>query len=233
MPEMWTENDEIVEREYENMFCGKCGEQINDGAMFCGNCGAPVNSGSNNKTEYSNSNRKSNKLLPIVIVIVLCIVAIFVYNQKFAYKKVVRQYISSVEKLNVKKALKCMPDDVLKAMEEELGDGDETLEEFLDDLQDEMDESLSSVDDYSVQADMTDVEKCDQDEIDEVESMYKSEGIRLEISKMKSVTLNIEVTASYNGDENTQNDDMLIKVGKIGSKWYIVDSDGSLFGFGL
>ena len=227
----------------KNMFCGKCGAKISDGAMFCGNCGAPVkqngaanqsgaiNQGGASKMTYSGSRKIGKKLLPIVIAVAVCIVAIFVYNQNFAYKKVVRQYISAVEKLNVKKALKCMPKDIMEAMEEEIADEEESLDDYLEEMQDEIDDALSYVDNYSIKVDMTDVEKCDQDEIDDVESMYKVQGVRTKISKMKSVTLNIEFSASYDGEKNAQDDDMVIKVGKIGGKWYVVDTEGSPFDF--
>lgn len=243
----------------KNMFCGKCGEKINDGAMFCGNCGAPVNQGGAanqdrraiyngpldqgrayggqvnqggaGKMAYSGSSKISKMLLPIVIAVAVCIVAIFVYNQNFAYKKIVRQYSSAVEKLSVEKAIKCMPKDVLNGIEEQIADDDESLDDYLEEMQDEIDDTLSDLDDYSIKVDTTKVEKCDQDEIDDVVSMYKDEGIRLKISKMKSVTLNVEITASYNGEENIQDDDMVIKVGKIGGKWYVVDADGSPFDF--
>lgn len=73
----------------EKMYCKKCGQKLNEGAVFCGNCGAPVtaqsrpdmtvsiqgNVVSSNGSMESRKDKKAEKfILPVIIIVVVALI---------------------------------------------------------------------------------------------------------------------------------------------------------------
>lgn len=230
-------------------FCTSCGAQIEDGAGFCPTCGAqapvaaaptPVTPVATEPTPVApvataptytqptlnptpaptapSNNSKTTGMIVAGIAVLLAIVILFtLFGAIFGsnYKTPIKNMFAGMEKGNWKKFSTCMTKDQIKSLEE-FTDGDDLMDELKENLEDKYGKNVK------ITVKFKDKDKLDKDDIKKLEKTYKS-------TYDKSVDIkqayDVEVEATIKGKDDKDTDTANIKVGKIGSKWYIVDGN--------
>lgn len=86
-----------------NMYCGKCGSEINNGVTFCPNCGEQlikeyiIKNSEGKKPVKQISGKKLKIIIPIVVIAIIAVVAIVLIQNNSGYEKVVEDFYKAVE----------------------------------------------------------------------------------------------------------------------------------------
>ncbi len=218
------------------MFCSKCGSQLPEGAKFCGNCGAPVEEVNAVVSESpavddvydaaETGRRLGNRDL---IIIGLAAIAAVVVIMLFAgigngFRKPIRQYFKGYEQFDASKIADSMAPFIYES------DG-YSKSEYKADVQEELDQEkayLSETGSFKISYTIENARNCGTYEIssvmDDMTLYYGlSESDIPNVRKMKSVNLDITFEYSFDGEKHEETEAETAYVGKIGSKWYMID----------
>ena len=220
------------------MFCKNCGNELENNAMFCGKCGTLVRQdtkGSPLNTEINSmtgavKNKGKKKLWKVIIAIVVVIGVFFVgshvYDVKFGYKKVIKQFINGTEKMDWKVLSDLSTDEYFDFISEEATDGAVDGDEFRTSDHTNKKKVLSEfehIDDCSVKVTVDEEKNCDREDINKVESSYENDGIEINIDKMVEVDLHTDITYETSDGETHEKDyDEIIYIAQTDNEWHIV-----------
>lgn len=222
------------------MFCGNCGNQIEEGAAFCPICGGKlesaedtnVNNNFDNNTyavQVDNAENKKYKMVGVVSVAVVAVLVVIFACVLFGgrgYKKTVKEYIEATFEMDGKAMLDLLPEDVIDYVREE---EDMTKKEMIEEFDDMLEESLEWIelyvgDDLSYLYEIVDVDDYSKRKVNElIEEISDELDIDINVKAAKTVTVEIAVE----GEDDDYEYEMDICVVKIGRSWYLW-SDGSL-----
>lgn len=206
------------------MFCRKCGAQISGNEKFCPKCGAPVVSvqqaspgmpGSVPQTGYAVPQKKPPYLAIglIAVIAVVVIVAVRLLFFQSSYETTVKNFMKAIETQDEKLLLSVFPSKVLEEMADEMDMDKEEMEEELG----EMFSSLS--DEYDgkirVKYEIEDEHRLKKSQMRNIEDdMYNC----IEIKEGKNLEISMEL---YVDGDKEEEEDMTLRVIKVGRKWYI------------
>ncbi len=235
------------------MFCSKCGNQMPDGAKFCSACGAvneaaqapeaPAAPQQQAAPQYNpvqppvqpqqpkhvhaapkaSSNTKVGMIAAGILAIIVVVLAVIIFGGR-GPKATANQFLKGTFKGNANQIVKLMPKKQIKAMIEEdyHGDKDDMLEELddrLDDMLDMLNES-----DIKYKYKITDIDKLDRDDTEDCEDeLNAAYDTNIKVKKAKVVTA--EITFRNKEFDEKYEEKIEITVGKIGSSWYILNTD--------
>ena len=158
------------------------------------------------------------KLICVLLALVM-VLSLTACGANGSHKSVVKTLFASIEKGDAEKMLSLFPEEVLEAMEENLGDEDEVLEYFedaMDSLMDEFEDMYG--DDIKITYEIEDEDELDEDDIDEIIDFYEE---YLDADLDIEAAYELEVEATIEGEDDDDTDEMTIFVIKIDGKWYL------------
>lgn len=213
------------------MFCGKCGTQIEDGAVSCPNCGvavtpAPTPSDIIAPKGKRTINFKDPKTLGIIAGAVAVVLLVFLLFGGQSYKSAVNNFMEGVFEADGNQILKSIPDELIDQAMEESGMSRKEMASYLGDELGSMFEELDYyLDDWSVSHKITGTDKYDSDELAELKEDYKD---YYDIKIKDALIVEVEMTVKAAGMEEST--EIEIGVIKIGSSWYVdMDNVDDLF----
>lgn len=209
------------------MYCGNCGTQNDDFSPFCIGCGARLNEDPA-PVAPAPAPKKSKKglLIAIIAAVVAVAVALVLIFTISTPKSVVKKYMDAYLDPDGKAMLSVIPKAVVK---EDIGDKDDQ-KDYVEEMEDTLDELYDEMDDYydrwSIDYKISDVEKVDKDDLEEIQEYYEDE-YDIKVRAAKEVT--VDVTVKVDGDKEKV--EMTIYVIKVGGKWYIdvIESDNPIY----
>ncbi|RHV71499.1 MULTISPECIES: zinc ribbon domain-containing protein [Clostridia] len=217
------------------MFCKNCGNELENNAMFCGKCGTPVRQdtkGSPFNTEINSmtgavKNKGKKKLwkaiIAIVVVIGVFLVGSHVYDIKFGYKKVIKQYINGTEKMDWKVLSDLWIDEYYEVLSEDISDGKTDPDEFRSSEHTNKKKVLAefeNIDDCSVDVIIDDENTGDREDINEVEDSYENYGLEINIKRMVKVDVHTDITyETVDGETHEKDYDETIYIAQIDGEW--------------
>lgn len=231
-------------------FCRNCGNQIPAGAGFCNQCGtkvaedvqqinyaqgtttpqyapnpyANINANGNmNGNMAVNTAPKGKNIIIIAIIVVAAILAVMQLYKTFGvgsdYERPIKQLLKSVETGSFDTFKSAFPDfleDEIDGMLYEYVDEDDYMDSMLEDLE------YSYGDGIKMSYKILDKEKMDSRDLidmeDRIESYYDEK-----VNVKAGYTLNVRMKVK--GSEDSDQDEIELDVIKIGSKWYLMDSN--------
>lgn len=129
------------------MFCGKCGNEINDGSAFCPVCGDRFNevtyNAENNFNNYKPNKSIKKRIISIVVAVAVVFGVIGIFRAIFSdsAEDVAIKYAEATEKLDLEECCECLAMDYEKFMDDYINSlvesEDMTIEEFYEELEDE------------------------------------------------------------------------------------------------
>lgn len=218
----------------KEMFCEKCGTQIQEGMRFCGACGAPV-SGAPVPNNRANMNGQPNqtgngigsfidkvgkkKLGIIAGGIVAAIIIFFAFNAIFGKRSpedVVDKYISAMEKFDRVEALDLVNSDLLEDVAKSEG---MTVSEIMDDARSESERQQSKGIEIKVQKyDIIETMNYDEEDVAEYNRRLVSNyGTDIKVDEVITYRVKLEYTRNGISETDTEK----VTVVKIGSNWYL------------
>lgn len=228
------------------MFCGKCGEKLEDNARFCPKCGnavggnegaAQVSQEAEKYKEMVNGNKKNKTVGMIAVAIIALVViagAFWLFGGR-SYKKTVKEYVNAqfnFSEDSVRKIVKLFPEGVWEQVVD-MGieeDAFESEEEAIETLEETLEEAHESLEDYygkgfKYSYQISDEKDLSKKDIREIEEDWKDMDIKFEkeIKEGKELTIKVEVK-SADGETTTDNE-MDLQLIKIGRSWYLTDFD--------
>ena len=212
------------------MFCGKCGERLDDNAKFCTKCGNLVNENSKaeqvkpetekyKKIVNGNSKNKTVGVIVVAIVVLVLLSGGFLLFGGRSYKKTVKEYVNAqfdCSQDSIKKIAKLFPEGMWEQIVEQgMAEGEfesegeviEFLEEQLKDAHETLEEDLNKKD------------------IREIEEDWEDMGVTFEkeIKEGKEITIKVEIKS---GDgENTVDNELDLELVKVGRSWCLAEFD--------
>ncbi len=225
------ENTEVnvTESTAENNVQGETAQEEKDEFVHfdSGNTGGAVAADSG----MDKSAKLISNILKIAAAVVALILIILVLRAVTAkpYKKVVNKFISAMQHEDGEKMLKLFPKEFVDKAIENLDDDSDK-----DDLVDEMEDALETVNDsaeekygdkikYKVEK-YKDVEKLDKDELEELNDDLEDIGMERKVKKAYKVEVKVQVK----GKDDKDSDSITFTIGKVGGKWYMLDSMNSI-----
>ena len=216
------------------MFCPKCGNEIAEGTMFCKQCGYMVSGEKPQKTVISpESLKKVSRDYKKIIIGVVAVIAVVVIAKMLmggsggfsSYESVVRAYISAMENKNESEYLKCFS----KNMQQDIKEGIEyqmSLEEEGGVItKGELPEGwyahhspyrfLYPGNNYDMEYAIEDIEEIPSKDI---EGYNEKHGYKAKNGYYVSIKLWENVSGPL-----TRPSHIKLPVGKIGSKWYVLE----------
>lgn len=216
-------------------FCTSCGSQVEDTATNCPSCGAAMEAVKAqatpnaqdvlndrlNDAPASASNPNTSKyigmgvaaVVAILVIVLICNIfsAIFAGN----YKTPIKNLLNGVEKENEKKFTNAFSEKMLDEMKIK----DDDIEEYLESITDMLEEQYG--DDIKIDFKITDKEKIDKDDIEDLNKILKKIDKKLKIKK--AYTLEIEVEIEGDDDDATLEWELGVAKFK-GDGWCLVDT---------
>ncbi len=224
-------------------FCGNCGTELQDDAVVCSNCGvnlapkaeeaapaadttpadvavAAVKKGA---TVFIDKCKSDKKFLGIVLgavagVVALIVVLCLIFGG--GYEKAIDRYVDANYYGDYDACLELIPDDMLDKM---LDSMDITKKEFKEQFKEEWEDKKDRLEDefgkdIKVSYKVTDEDKIDKDDLDEIKDGLKEMGI-----SKKSITegYEIEVEFTIEGDDDEDTEEETFNALKIDGEWYI------------
>lgn len=202
-------------------FCTKCGGPLENNAAFCTNCGAVADK-KNNVVNLHNKNTAIllGGILAGIIIIVILISLIF----GGGYKSAIDNYFEGFEDADAKKFMKAMPECQIEYLEESLKDYSKfdslteyfeyCLEEALNKIEDEYG------DDISISYEIKDKEELSEKELKDIRKRLENNYDNDDVKVTKGYE--VEITAEIKGDDNSDEEDITVKVAKVDGDWCIV-----------
>lgn len=203
-------------------FCTKCGAPLDNNAAFCTNCGAVADK-KNNVVNLHNKNTAIllGGILAGIIILVILISLIF----GGGYKSAIDNYFEGFEDTNAKKFMKAMPECQIEYLEESLKDYSKfdslaeyfeyCLEEALNKIEDEYG------DDISISYEIKDKEELSEKELKDIRKRLENNYDNDDVKVTKGYE--VQITAEIKGDDNSDEEDITVKVAKVDGDWCIVN----------
>lgn len=133
------------------MFCGKCGNKINDGSTFCPECGEKLNEvtyNNNNSVSYTSGKNIKRKIISIVVAVAVVFGVVGIFRAIFSdsAEDVAIKYAEATERLDLEECCKYLAMDYEKFMDDYINAiteaEDMTIDEFYDELEEELENDL-------------------------------------------------------------------------------------------
>lgn len=203
-------------------FCTKCGAPLDNNAAFCTNCGAVADK-KNNIVNLHNKNTAIllGGILAGIIVLVILISLIF----GGGYKSAIDNYFEGFEDTNAKKFMKAMPECQIEYLEESLKDYSkfDSLAEYFEYL---LEEALNKIedeygDDISISYEIKDKEELSEKELKDIRKRLENNYDNDDVKVTKGYE--VEITAEIKGDDNSDEEDITVKVAKVDGDWCIIN----------
>ena len=203
-------------------FCTKCGAPLDNNAAFCTNCGAVADK-KNNIVNLHNKNTAIllGGILAGIIVLVILISLIF----GGGYKSAIDNYFEGFEDTNAKKFMKAMPECQIEYLEESLKDYSKfnSLAEYFEYL---LEEALNKIedeygDDISISYEIKDKEELSEKELKDIRKRLENNYDNDDVKVTKGYE--VEITAEIKGDDNSDEEDITVKVAKVDGDWCIIN----------
>lgn len=203
-------------------FCTKCGAPLDNNAAFCTNCGAVADK-KNNVVNLHNKNTAIllGGILAGIIVLVILISLIF----GGGYKSAIDNYFEGFEDTNAKKFMKAMPECQIEYLEESLKDYSkfDSLAEYFEYL---LEEALNKIedeygDDISISYEIKDKEELSEKELKDIRKRLENNYDNDDVKVTKGYE--VEITAEIKGDDNSDEEDITVKVAKVDGDWCIIN----------
>ena len=203
-------------------FCTKCGAPLDNNAAFCTNCGAVADK-KNNIVNLHNKNTAIllGGILAGIIVLVILISLIF----GGGYKSAIDNYFEGFEDTNAKKIMKAMPECQIEYLEESLKDYSkfDSLAEYFEYL---LEEALNKIedeygDDISISYEIKDKEELSEKELKDIRKRLENNYDNDDVKVTKGYE--VEITAEIKGDDNSDEEDITVKVAKVDGDWCIIN----------
>lgn len=203
-------------------FCTKCGAPLDNNAAFCTNCGAVADK-KNNIVNLHNKNTAIllGGILAGIIVLVILISLIF----GGGYKSAIDNYFEGFEDTNAKKFMKAMPECQIEYLEESLKDYSkfDSLAEYFEYL---LEEALNKIEDeygndISISYEIKDKEELSEKELKDIRKRLENNYDNDDVKVTKGYE--VEITAEIKGDDNSDEEDITVKVAKVDGDWCIIN----------
>ncbi len=203
-------------------FCTKCGAPLDNNAAFCTNCGAVADK-KNNIVNLHNKNTAIllGGILAGIIILVILISLIF----GGGYKSAIDNYFEGFEDTNAKKFMKAMPECQIEYLEESLKDYSKfnSLAEYFEYL---LEEALNKIedeygDDISISYEIKDKEELSEKELKDIRKRLENNYDNDDVKVTKGYE--VEITAVIKGDDNSDEEDITVKVAKVDGDWCIIN----------
>lgn len=203
-------------------FCTKCGAPLDNNAAFCTNCGAVADK-KNNIVNLHNKNTAIllGGILAGIIVSVILISLIF----GGGYKSAIDNYFEGFEDTNAKKFMKAMPECQIEYLQESLKDYSkfDSLAEYFEYL---LEEALNKIedeygDDISISYEIKDKEELSEKELKDIRKRLENNYDNDDVKVTKGYE--VEITAEIKGDDNSDEEDITVKVAKVDGDWCIIN----------
>lgn len=216
------------------MVCKNCGAEIDANVKFCDKCGAeqvvaaaaPLAEGGAAVVEGDKN--LNNKIGIIAVAVGALLVIIFIIaiiaGIGGSPKSVANKYLTATfKKYSVSAMLKTLPEDYVEYMAEESYYDDE--DEMIEEAQEIFDELKDTIKDDGIKVSwkidkVSDSKKDEKKKFDDME-----DELDLDIKDYK--TVKVKLTKNEDGDKDTTT--IKIYTGKIGGKWYVLNSDLGMF----
>lgn len=228
------------------MFCGKCGERLDDNAKFCTKCGNLVNENSKaeqvkpetekyKKIVNGNSKNKTVGVIVVAIVVLVLLSGGFLLFGGRSYKKTVKEYVNAqfdCSQDSIKKIAKLFPEGMWEQIVEQgmaegefesEGEAIEFLEEQLKDAHETLEKYYGK--DFKYSYKITEEEDLNKKDIREIEEDWEDMGVTFEkeIKEGKEITIKVEIKS---GDgENTVDNELDLELVKVGRSWCLAEFD--------
>lgn len=203
-------------------FCTKCGAPLDNNAAFCTNCGAVADK----KNNVLNLHNKNTAILLggiLAGIIILAILISLIFGG--GYKSAIDNYFEGFEDTNAKKFMKAMPECQIEYLEESLKDYSKfdslteyfeyCLEEALNKIEDEYG------DDISISYEIKDKQELSEKELKDIRKRLENNYDNDDVKVTKGYE--VEITAEIKGDDNSDEEDITVKVAKVDGDWCIVN----------
>lgn len=228
------------------MFCGKCGENVDDNTKFCPKCGNLI-SGNDRATQVKpeaqkykdlvNGNNKNKTVGMIVVAIIGLVVisgAFWLFGGR-SYKKTIKEYVNAqfnYSQDSIKKVVKLFPEGMWEqVVEQGINEGEFESEgeaiEFLEEQLKEANETLEEYygEDFKYSYKITEEEDLNKKDIREIEEDWEDMDVKLEkeIKEGKEITIKVEVKSA--DGENAVDNELDLQLVKVGRSWCLADFD--------
>lgn len=203
-------------------FCTKCGAPLDNNAAFCTNCGAVADK-KNNVVNLHNKNTAIllGGILAGIIILVILISLIF----GGGYKSAIDNYFEGFEDTNAKKFMKAMPECQIEYLEESLKDYSkfDSLAEYFEYC---LEEALNKIEDeygndISISYEIKDKEELSEKELKDIRKRLENNYDNDDVKVTKGYE--VQITAEIKGDDNSDEEDITVKVAKVDGDWCIVN----------
>lgn len=228
------------------MFCGKCGENVDDNTKFCPKCGNLI-SGNDRATQVKpeaqkykdlvNGNNKNKTVGMIVVAIIGLVVisgAFWLFGGR-SYKKTIKEYVNAqfnYSQDSIKKVVKLFPEGMWEQIVEQgMAEGEfesegeviEFLEEQLKDAHETLEKYYGK--DFKYSYKITEEEDLNKKDIREIEEDWEDMDVKLEkeIKEGKEITIKVEVKSA--DGENAVDNELDLQLVKVGRSWCLADFD--------
>lgn len=228
------------------MFCGKCGENVDDNTKFCPKCGNLI-SGNDRATQVKpeaqkykdlvNGNNKNKTVGMIVVAIIGLVVisgAFWLFGGR-SYKKTIKEYVNAqfnYSQDSIKKVVKLFPEGMWEQIVEQgMAEGEfesegeviEFLEEQLKDAHETLEKYYGK--DFKYSYKITEEEDLNKKDIHEIEEDWEDMDVKLEkeIKEGKEITIKVEVKSA--DGENAVDNELDLQLVKVGRSWCLADFD--------
>lgn len=220
-------------------FCTECGNSLRDDEtgtkeVFLKGAGnavppftSPVSNGNptfGGKTPQMNRGREHRKINIVPIIAVLLLFAAVLFGGKTILsnggeKKLIKDFVKAEMTGDMKIILNMLPDDVLDAAAEELGMDSSKLTDQMDDAWKTAMQTVTDTfgENWSYSYDIQKIEDVSEDDIKEKEDLYSEISCDLDITKAKTVS--VEITMKGKDTESSRVLD--IDLIKVKGKWYL------------
>lgn len=228
------------------MFCGKCGENVDDNTKFCPKCGNLI-SGNDRATQVKpeaqkykdlvNGNNKNKTVGMIVVAIIGLVVisgAFWLFGGR-SYKKTIKEYVNAqfnYSQDSIKKVVKLFPEGMWEqVVEQGINEGEFESEgeaiEFLEEQLKEANETLEEYygEDFKYSYKITEEKDLSKKDIHEIEEDWEDMDVKLEkeIKEGKEITIKVEVKLA--DGENAVDNELDLQLVKVGRSWCLADFD--------
>ena len=228
------------------MFCGKCGENVDDNTKFCPKCGNLI-SGNDRATQVKPEAQKYKDLVNgnnkniTVGMIVVAIIGLVVISGAFwlfggrSYKKTIKEYVNAQFNYShdsIKKVVKLFPEGMWEqVVEQGINEGEFESEgeaiEFLEEQLKEANETLEEYygEDFKYSYKITEEKDLSKKDIHEIEEDWEDMDVKLEkeIKEGKEITIKVEVKSA--DGENAVDNELDLQLVKVGRSWCLADFD--------
>lgn len=228
------------------MFCGKCGENVDDNTKFCPKCGNLI-SGNDRATQVKPEAQKYKDLVNgnnkniTVGMIVVAIIGLVVISGAFwlfggrSYKKTIKEYVNAqfnYSQDSIKKVVKLFPEGMWEqVVEQGINEGEFESEgeaiEFLEEQLKEANETLEEYygEDFKYSYKITEEKDLSKKDIHEIEEDWEDMDVKLEkeIKEGKEITIKVEVKSA--DGENAVDNELDLQLVKVGRSWCLADFD--------